>query len=177
MTFIVDDVVRLTEGDVDGRFDGDLTVVDHYSDGGHVYYTLRDISTDMVIASIEGKQLTFVRHARELRVVTNEGKVSLRDAVDQVLKMHVDDRCSECGKGSPCPTRTMLLRGTEDTGFAAEVQRLEEIIDQIELLHRQDGVLFLVDDEPRSRCSACKELWPCETTKVIDHRNETVDGN
>lgn len=52
--------------------------------------------------------------------------------------------------------------------LAAEIQRLEGVIEAVELLHHEGTTLFLHDGLPTSTCTSCHQVWPCATIKAID---------
>lgn len=128
MILIVGDTVRFT--DWADEFGDELTITDILPVGAGVFsYTLYDHTNPNAEIRSYGSELTFVRAAQMFTIPKNSDQLSffdgpvvasnadrvgvLRSAITEVLKMHVDDRCSECGKGKPCPTRVLLTRGME----------------------------------------------------------------
>ncbi len=129
MSFQIGDVVRFV--DYDDSFSDTLTVIGRKwvgTDRAEISYTLLDAASPNAEILCYGSELVFVRgplnysrcpahdysfHCAACEVEQIDFPSGLEDAVNEILKMHVNDRCGECGKGSPCPTRTILLRATE----------------------------------------------------------------
>lgn len=131
MIFVIGDTVRFT--DTHEEFGDELTIIDIKPVGPvgtNTYsYSLHDPTNPHSEIRSYGSELTLVRAARMFPIPKNSDQLSffdapfvasdservgiLRTAITEVLKMHVDDRCSECGKGKPCPTRVLLTRGME----------------------------------------------------------------